>query len=211
MDKYNKIKQIVADYIAQLDAERLLSVSASISVKVGDKVLFAYNINVDKFDIADIKIFDFSDSNDITALHFAIYNKRNDINAIICTASPHAQCVGKTGVAIPAVLDDIAQIVGPTTKVAKSAGHKEVLSALKGRNGCIIKDGEAVCIGRTLDEAYTASLVLEKGAKVFIEASVLGEIKSIAYLEAMLMHYIYKKKYSHADQMAKLADITVED
>lgn len=210
VSKYNKIKQMIIDCIAHLDSEGLLSPQTIISVRVADKVLMAYHIDVNKFSKNDIKVLDWGSDDPSFSLHRAIYNKRKDVNATIFTLSPHAQCIGKAGVAIPAVLDDIAQIVGPTTKVAKSASDKHILSALKGRNGCAIKDSGSICIGRTLDEAFTASLVLEKGAKVFIEASVLGEVKAINYLEAMLMHFIYKKKYSQADQSAKMADMAVE-
>jgi len=210
MDKYKKAKQMIADCIAQLNSEGLLSAQTIVSVRIADKVLMAYQINADKFNAESIKVLDFTDNSAIAALHLAIYKKRKGANAIISTFSPYAQCVGKAGVAIPAVLDDIAQIIGPTTKIAKSAAHKDILAALRGRNGCIVKDGGAICIGRTPDEAYTAVLVLEKGAKVFIEASVLSAVKGIAYLEAVLMHFIYKKKYSQADQTAKLADMGME-
>ncbi len=210
MNRYKKIKQMILDCIAQLASEGLLSTQTIISVRVADRVLMASQIELNKFSHKDIKELDFNSDNAIYSLHKTIYNKRKNANAVIFTLSPHAQCVSKAGVAIPAVLDDIAQIVGPTTKVAQSRADKHILSALAGRNGCIIKDSGSICIGRTLDEAFTAALVLEKGAKVFIEASILGEVKAINYFEAMLMHFIYKKKYSQADQSAKMADMVVE-
>ncbi|MGI6213942.1 MAG: class II aldolase/adducin family protein [Christensenellales bacterium] len=210
MDKYSKIKQSIIDCVKELAGEGLFSEADSISVRVSDKVIMAFQINVNKLSADGIKVFDIAAGEGAAALHAAIYKRRGDVSAIITSHSPYAMCVGKAGVKIPAVVDDIAQIVGPNTRIACSGEAKDILRALKGRNGCVIKDGGSICIGRTPDEAATACRVLEKGAKVFVEASVLGGVKSISYLEAVLMHFVYKKKYSKADQSAKIADMATE-
>lgn len=212
MDKYNKIKQLIADCVAELAKENLISQKDSISVRVASKVAIATNINMDLPITEQIKVLEENAScNGEIALHLGLYKKRKGINAIISINSPYAKCVGKTGVAIPAVVDDIAQIVGPTTRIAPTRSLRDIVRALKGRNGCIVSGSGPICIGRTLDEAATACLVLEKGAKIFIEASILGGAKSINRLEAALMHFIYKKKYSQADQSAKMAEILYEE
>ena len=124
-------------------------------------------------------------------------------NAVIISAPPYAFAVGNIAKKIPAVLDDMAQIIGPSAKVTTVA---KIAKALKGRQACLVKGLGVVACGRTLDEAFTGTLVLEKGAKTFIECSALGGTKPINKLEAGLMHYIYKKKYSKLDQDKKMAE-----
>lgn len=146
-----------------------------------------------------------ADGAEETALHASIYAKRKDINAILHTVPFNASTVAEVGVTIPGILDDMVQIVGPTIRTARVNDARGVLPALKGRNACLLKNEGMIATGRTLDEAYTACLVLEKAAKSFIEATAIGGGKAIPYIEARLQNFVYKKKYSKADQSDKQA------
>ena len=88
----------------------------------------------------------------------------------------------------------MAQIVGPTCRTVdgKEAAAKE----LKKRNSCLMKGDGAVTTGRTLNEAFTCMMVLQKAAICFVSASVLGGNVVINGFEARLMRFVYKKKYS---------------
>jgi L-fuculose-phosphate aldolase len=103
---------------------------------------------------------------------------------------------------VPPVLDDLAQIIGPSVRVAEYALPstnkivKATVKALKGRNAALMANHGAVCVGRDLDEAFVVCQVLEKGCKAFIEAEFLGGAKSISKFEAWAMHQFYLKKYS---------------
>ncbi len=135
-------------------------------------------------------------------LHSAIYRDRRDINAVIHTHSTNASVAAAARREVPPVLDDLAQIIGPTVRVADyalpstKAIVKKTLKALRGRNAALMANHGAVCLGRDIDEVFTAAEVLEKGCKAFIEAEFLGGAKSINKFEAGLMHQIYLKKYS---------------
>jgi len=83
----------------------------------------------------------------------------------------------------------------------------DVIKTLKGRNACLVKGAGALSLGRTLDEAHTGALVLEKGAKAFMEATVLGGAKKIGLVDGLLMNFVYKKKYSKADQELKMEEL----
>ena len=107
----------------------------------------------------------------------------------------------------PACLDDMAQIIGPTAKVAPSGSVVDVIKTLKGRNACLIKNAGVIATGRTLDEAHTGSLVLEKGAIAYVGSTVLGNSVKISTFDAVLMRFIYKTKYSKKDQSAKQAEL----
>jgi len=135
-------------------------------------------------------------------MHAEILKKRKEINAVVHTHPPSASTVAAARREVPPVLDDMAQIIGPTVRVADYARssskkmNKVAVAALKGRMACLLANHGAVCLGRDLDEAFVVSQVLEKACRTFIEAEFLGGAKSINKVEAYLMHQYYLNKYS---------------
>lgn len=135
-------------------------------------------------------------------LHAQIYKERKNINAIIHTHSMNASTVAAARRDVPPILDDMAQIIGPSIRVAKYALPstkkivKETVKALKGRNAALMANHGAIGIGRDIEEAFTVCQVLEKSCKAFIEAEFLGGAKSINKFEAWFMHQYYLRKYS---------------
>jgi L-fuculose-phosphate aldolase len=135
-------------------------------------------------------------------LHCEIYRTRPKINSVIHTHQMNASTVATARREVPPILDDMAQIIGPTVRVAPYALPstkkiaKKTVKALKGRNAALMANHGAVCIGRDLNEAFVVCQVLEKACKAFIEAEFLGGAKSINKFEAHLMHQIYIRKYS---------------
>lgn len=135
-------------------------------------------------------------------LHAEIYKTRKNINAVIHTHQMNASTVAAARREIPPILDDQAQILGPSVKVAPYALPntkkivKSCLKALKGRNAALMANHGAVCIGRDIDETFVCCQVLEKAARAFIEAEFLGGAKSINKMEAWIMHKYYLMKYS---------------
>ena len=135
-------------------------------------------------------------------LHCEIYRTRKKINAVIHTHQMNASTVAAAHREVPPILDDMAQIIGPTVRVADYALPstkkitKKTVRALKGRNAALMANHGAVCVGRDLDEAFVVCQVLEKACKAFIEAEFLGGAKGINKFEAHLMHQIYIRKYS---------------
>jgi len=135
-------------------------------------------------------------------LHAAIYRKRSDAGAVIHTHSTNASVAAAARRTVPPILDDLAQIIGPSVRVADyalpstKAIVKKTIKALRGRNAALMANHGAVCIGRDIEEAFTCCQVLEKSCKAFIEAEFLGGAASINKFEAALMHQIYLRKYA---------------
>lgn len=135
-------------------------------------------------------------------LHGEIYKRRAKVHAVIHTHQQNASTVAAARVDLPPILDDMAQILGPTVRVAEYALPstkkivKETVKALKGRNAALMANHGAIVVGGDLDEAFVAAEVLEKTAKSFIEASFIGEAKSINKFEARFMHQYFIHKYS---------------
>ena len=135
-------------------------------------------------------------------LHSEIYRTRPGINAVIHTHQMNASTCAAARREVPPILDDMAQIIGPTVRVAPYALPstkrivKGTIKALKGRMAALMANHGAVCIGRDISEAFVVCQVLEKACKAFIEAEFLGGAKSINKFEAYLMHQVFLKKYS---------------
>ncbi len=136
-------------------------------------------------------------------MHAEIFKNRMDVNAIIHTHQVYATTVAVAGKEVPAVVDDQAQILGPSIRVTKYAPSnsarlaREIVSGLKGRNAVLMANHGALCVGRTMDEAFAAAQVLEKTCKIFIGASLLGGAKKIDPEEASRLHNDYLNNYSH--------------
>jgi L-fuculose-phosphate aldolase len=121
---------------------------------------------------------------------------------VIHTHQPNASTVAAARRDLPPILDDQAQILGPSVRCAEYAlpNTKKIvtttLRALKGRFAALMANHGAITIGRTMEEAITAALVLEKACKAFIEAEFLGGAKPISGVEAWVMHKVYLFLYS---------------
>ena len=135
-------------------------------------------------------------------LHAVVYQQRKEIKAVIHTHQMNATTVATARREVPPIIDDMVQIIGPTVRVTKYtlAGTEKfaklAVKALRGRQAALLANHGAVCIGRTLDEAFAVSEVLEKACKAFIEAEFLGGAKSISKVTASIIHQVYLKKYS---------------
>jgi L-fuculose-phosphate aldolase len=135
-------------------------------------------------------------------LHAAIYLERSEIAAVIHTHQPNASTVAAARREVPPILDDMAQIIGPTVRVADYALPntksivRKTIKALRGRNAALMANHGAVCIGRDMEEAFIVCQVLEKACRSFIEAEFLGGAKKIGAVEAWMMHKYYLMKYS---------------
>jgi ribulose-5-phosphate 4-epimerase/fuculose-1-phosphate aldolase len=120
-----------------------------------------------------------------------IFAKRKDVQVILLTEQEYAAQVKET---IPPILDDQAQLLGVTVRVAK--GIDDITHALSGRFAAVMVNGRSICVGANLEDAYVAAQLLEKTSKAFIEAKALGGVKSINKIEAWLMQKFYQLKYS---------------
>lgn len=135
-------------------------------------------------------------------MHLAVYAARPELRAIAHTHSMSASTVAAARREVPPVLDDLAQIVGPTLRVAdyslpgsKKMG-KAVVRALAGRMAALMANHGLVACGRDAKEALLCAQIAEKGCRAFIEAEFLGGAKSVGRLEAAIMHQVYLHKYS---------------
>ena len=181
-----KLKASVLQYFDRLREYGLHGEGDSVSVRTESGMLFVDNSR-------EVKFVKAGEAKGEAALHEGVY-AQTDAAAVVHAHPDYVSAVAKAGVTIPAVIDDMAQIVGPTCRTVE--GKEAAAKELKKRNSCLMKGDGAVTTGRTLNEAFTCMMVLQKAAICFVSASVLGGNVVINGLEARLMRFVYKKKYS---------------
>lgn len=141
--------------------------------------------------LSEIKENDIQLLSDATSIFSQLFSKRKNINVILITKQEYASQVKEE---IPPILDDQAQLLGVTIRVAKN--DAAILHSTNNRFASILPNQQSICIGATLEDAFVAAQLLEKTSKAFVEAKVLGGAKSINKIEAWLMQKFYQFKYS---------------
>lgn len=139
---------------------------------------------------------------DSADMHWAIYKKRDDVNYIRHTKNPYVVAMSRKGKTMFPLLDDLAQLCGPIVRCATFSPDKtlktskKVARALGKRNAVLVKDNGAVCVAGSEYDAEAVEHVMEKGCKTAVGAELYAETKAISQLDAHLMNFIYKVKYS---------------
>jgi L-fuculose-phosphate aldolase len=134
-------------------------------------------------------------------LHLEIYQARPDVAAVIHTHSSSACAFAVVQEPIPPVLEEAAQLIGGPVEVARYAmpGSRELarngVKALENRNAALLANHGVVGVGRSLNEALTVVLLVEKLAKVFLQAKMLGTPHILDDLETKILRENFLKNY----------------
>ncbi len=197
----NKIKETVTSYAAKVVAEGMSGKGDRIAMRTKD----GFCVNDAEVSLCDLKPENLielpldTDDKDYVVIA-RLFAKRPEVHAVLYTHAPFVCAVARAKATIPAVLDDMTQIVGLNCKTCKSATTEDLVKGLSSRNSVLVPGGGALTVGRTMDEAYTCALVLDKASHAYVCGSVLGGNKTINCIEAKLMNVIYQKKYSKINQ-----------
>ena len=138
-------------------------------------------------------------------MHALIYKAKKEINAVIHFHPFYGSIAAAKGEEVPPYIEDMAQIIGPSIKVAKHAltGTMELaegaLAALDNRFGALLANHGAVCAGRDMKEAFAACHILEKSCQVFIFMKLLGGGKALSFEQAEGLRDFYLNNYQKKD------------
>ena len=115
-------------------------------------------------------------------LHLAVYRARSDVGAVVHTHAIYSTVFATLGREIPLCLDEAAQTLGDTVRVChyalpgSQALARYAAQALEGgANACLLRAHGAVCVGRTMDQAFRVARVLEMTAEICWRALAIGE------------------------------------
>lgn len=129
---------------------------------------------------------------------------RSEYNAMIICKPEWAGRAIDDGIDLYPTLDDFAMIVGPKLCLVDKDRNK-IESALRMASAVMIKEGNLICFGHNIYEAYTCLTVLEKNAKIFYKAKVFGGARFVKKANTILEHYVYKMKYSKNERRTQNA------
>ena len=199
---------------ARMLAEKKYLQSGYIAVKQDDGIV----ITNPKIDYENVKEEDLTFVNDknietlegnfraaAVILYCAVRQDKNAGAAAIVDSDSTVAFSSKRKTLMP-ILDDLAQVCGTSIKCAAKNVASDVVAALSGqRNVCLLPDAGAVVTGRTLDEVFTATLVLDKACNAEILAESKGGTDHMNAFYAFLEHVVYKLKYSKTNQKQQKA------
>ena len=83
------------------------------------------------------------------AVFSKIFSKRKKVQVVLITQQEFASKVKEE---IPPILDDQAQLLGVTVRIAKN--EDDILHALNGRFAAVLLDGKSICLGNSIDDAH---------------------------------------------------------
>lgn len=140
-------------------------------------------------------------------VHTAIYNAYPEASAVIHTHSIYASALAAMHQDVPAIIEDIVQIIGGRVYCAEYAlcGTQDLadktVAALRGRKAALLANHGAVCWGKNLQEALLVAEILEKAAQIaVICAGTGGKVYELSTEDADVMHDFYEKHYSKRQQ-----------
>ena len=134
-------------------------------------------------------------------LHTAIYNACPEAKAIIHTHSIYASALAAMRKPVPAIIEDIVQIIGGRVECAEYAlpGTQELadnaVKAMNGRKGVLLANHGAVCWGKDLADALMVCEILEKAAQIAIICQSCGGAVELSSADAEIMHSFYEEHY----------------
>ncbi|MEA2095202.1 MAG: class II aldolase/adducin family protein [Candidatus Cloacimonadota bacterium] len=134
-------------------------------------------------------------------LHSAIYKAKRNIKAIVHTHSVYCTAFAVARKPIPAVCEDMIQIVGGQVEVAKYflPGSKElaqsVVTSLDNKSACIMANHGLITVADNLNEAYKIAQIVEKSAQAVIYAGTLGGAVELSQNDIDFMRDFYLNEY----------------
>ncbi|HUS89895.1 MAG TPA: class II aldolase/adducin family protein [Desulfosporosinus sp.] len=142
-------------------------------------------------------------------LHLAIYNAREDVQAIVHTHSAYATAMAVARREIPGAVEDLVQIVGGNVRVNEYAlpGTEQLgintVKAMEGRNAVLLANHGMLGVGRNLEEAFRVCQVVEKSAQVTLLAQLMGGVVELSQEDIDGMRNFYLQGYGQDNDKEK--------
>lgn len=136
-----------------------------------------------------------------STLHAAIYRARPEVGAVVHTHSQYATAFAVARQPIPAVTEELAQVVGGAVQVARyeTCGTSELadaaVEALGSSDAVLLANHGVVGTGKNLEEAYRNCIIVEKTAQIAVLARSLGGYTELDAQQVEEMRRIFLTKY----------------
>jgi L-fuculose-phosphate aldolase len=162
----------------------VVGTSGNVSVRIGETVLVTPSgVPYDRLTPADLTAVDL-DGRQVRGtlvptselpMHLAVY-RHTDARAVVHTHAVHATAVSTLVTELPLIHYMAAALGGPV-RVAPYATYgteelaENMLRALDGRSGCLLRNHGTIAYGTTLDQAYDRTAQLEWMCRLWLTAS----------------------------------------
>lgn len=137
-----------------------------------------------------------------TPLHTAIYKEIPEAQAIVHTHSIYASACAAMHKPIPAVVEDLVQIIGGKIDVAAyalpgtQALADNAVKALQNKKAALLANHGVVCWGTTLETALMTAEIVEKAAQIYCICETMGGAVLLPDADIAVMHDFYQQHYS---------------
>ncbi|EYE89202.1 aldolase [Fervidicella metallireducens AeB] len=212
MNEMELLKADIVKYGKKIKSANLVSGTwGNISIRHGDKIYITpCGIDYDNLLPEDIvtlnlegKVIDGTKkpSTELNT-HIELYKFREDINSIIHIHSIYATSIAAARKNIPAIVDDMAMIIGGEVPCAKYAfpGSKtiaqNIIEVIENKNAVLLSNHGAICLGRDIEEAFLVCEILEKSAQIYLFSTQIGIPKPLAMEEVEKMRDVYLNIYN---------------
>lgn len=144
-------------------------------------------------------------------LHVEVYRWRPDVEAVVHHHGPWASIVAVARQTIPVLMDEAAEIGEIPTASYAPSGSAELADAAArelaaGRAAVLLANHGAVTVGRSLGEAVRRAFEVERLARIFIGAQVLGGAHALTETEVAVNRRFFHE-YSRDDRVAPGATV----
>ena len=187
------LRQSVIDYARRTaDVGLVVNTQGNVSVRDPDTNLIAItphdlpygNITADDVVIVDMdghKVAGALDVSYETPVHCAVYRARPDVFAVIHTEPTYTNCLGAVGKSIEPVVHSLLFNLGgaipimPYMPSGTDAFGQAMLKVMKNGNAVVWANHGLLVVGRTVEEAYRRTMIVEHAAQIYHLALLHGQ------------------------------------
>ena len=136
-------------------------------------------------------------------IHRSVYAKRQDIQAIIHTHSVYAMAVAATGEGVPAISEEMCQVLGGGIPISYEFVPSDMHStlgdvvgkSLTDSNAILIRNHGIMCFGETLEDAKICCQIAEKNCKIYLSIKNTPKVEIISRENVLRGRDYYKNSY----------------
>lgn len=205
-------QQIVAAGLKMIEQKMIAGSWGNLSIKINTSccAITPSGRSYDSLNTEDIVVVDMQGNKIVgalipsseTPLHLAVYKAIPEAQAIVHTHSIYASACAAMHKPIPALIEDLVQIIGGSVDVAEyalpgtEALAANAVKALQNKKAALLANHGVVCWGSSLNSALMTAEIVEKAAQIYCICETMGGAKLLPEADIAVMHDFYKQHYS---------------
>lgn len=205
-------QQIVAAGLKMIEQKMIAGSWGNLSIKINTSccAITPSGRSYDSLNTEDVIVVDMQGNKIVgalipsseTPLHLAVYEAIPEAQSIVHTHSIYASACAAMHKPIPALIEDLVQIIGGSIDVAEyalpgtEALAANAVKALQNKKAALLANHGVVCWGSSLNSALMTAEIVEKAAQIYCICETMGGAKLLPEADIAVMHDFYKQHYS---------------